>query len=274
MIFLSDHGFRQYAFSKSSIGETELNLPFLFLLLPKWFQDRFPALTAHARHNAHRLVSTYDIHKTLQHLLHLQTNASEWNNDFPDADGNVSTTGISLLTEIPLTRTCEQAGIPDMYCTCLRLEELNISSVEDKNVKVAQEAGQVIVKTINEALKPHLDICFEWKFQKLVKVKKKQQEDKFMIRIEAVAGGGSVRGGGVSGVGDSGGGVGNGGDKQRLSSSSVISGLFEGWVERTKNDDFQVKLTEISRQNRYGLTSACILKRAFSLKEYCLCRVF
>ena len=38
---------------------------------------QFPELVAAAKSNVERLVSSFDIHKTLQHLLHLQTNVHD-----------------------------------------------------------------------------------------------------------------------------------------------------------------------------------------------------
>ena len=63
--------------------------------------------------NANRLVTAFDIHKTLQHLLHLQTEATPWTNHFPDKNGLIPQESYSLMTEIPLERTCAKAGIPD-----------------------------------------------------------------------------------------------------------------------------------------------------------------
>lgn len=267
MIFLSDHGFRQTKFAQSSIGVMENNLPYLFLLLPKWFKEQFPQFVANAKLNTQRLVSTFDIHKTLEHLLHIQTNASEWRNDFPDYHGNKTQESFSLLTEIPLTRTCDQAGIPDIYCSCFQLKELDLGATKDQNVKLAEKGGIAMVTKINEALNPHLDICFKWKFSKLVKVKKKPKENKFMIRIEAVADFDDPKNNNSSSSSSS--------FPSSSSSSSPppITGVFDGWVAtKDKDSSFEIQLKEISRQDRYGPTSGCILQKAFALKEYCRCR--
>ena len=63
----------------SDIGKMERNLPFLFFVVPPWFEKQFPELVANIRFNAERLVTAFDIHKTLQHLLHLQTSSELWN---------------------------------------------------------------------------------------------------------------------------------------------------------------------------------------------------
>merc|ERR1712048_1314361 len=123
LIFLSDHGFRFGKFSRTTAGERENNLPFLFVAFPAWFEERFPKLVANVRLNSRRLVTPFDIHKTLRHLLHLQTeNAAEWSNDASyaagdDADGGFERVkSYSIMTEVPEDRTCEKAGIPDAYC--------------------------------------------------------------------------------------------------------------------------------------------------------------
>ena len=263
MIFLSDHGFRQTKFARSNIGVMENNLPFLFLLLPKWFKEQFPQLAANAKLNAQRLVSTFDIHKTLEHLLHLQTNASQWRNDFLDYHGKKTQESFSLLTEIPLTRTCNQSGIPDIFCSCLQLEELNLGATKDQNVELAKKGGMAMVKKINEALNPHLDICYKWALGKLVKVQKKPKEYKFMIRIEAVAEFGDPKNNNSSASSSS-----------SSSSPPPITGIFDGWVAtKDINSSFEIKLKEISRQDTYGPTVGCILQRAFELRQYCRCRI-
>merc|ERR1711990_1077586 len=85
---------------------------------PPWFHRRWPELVANARRNARRLVTSFDIHKTAQHLLYLQTSdatTKPWSNpaDAPDAPK-----AYSMLTDIPIDRNCKDAFIPDSFCSC------------------------------------------------------------------------------------------------------------------------------------------------------------
>ena len=277
LIFLSDHGYRFGGFAKTSIGQMENNLPYFFVVFPKWFEKRFPQLVANVRVNSRRLVTAFDLHRTLQHLLHLQTNGgSSWSNDAAaaaaaaSAEGQLPQESFSLLTEIPLERTCERAGIPDAYCGCFQLEEVDVSNVTFEkndaiNLTLKSEVGgangsksdvnnsiksgaSAIMNKVNEALKDVFDICVKWKISKLLKASKKPEEDKFMIRIEARP---AVTEG---------------------SKDSSFSAIFQGWVVRNKSGAFDIKLSEVSRLDKYGLTSQCVLERAYHLKEYCRCK--
>ena len=57
---------------------------------------------------------------------------------------NLSQRGISLLSEIPATRTCAHAGIEPHWCSCLQWTRLD---VEDE---MATRAVAKLLATINE----------------------------------------------------------------------------------------------------------------------------
>ena len=257
LIFLSDHGFRQGKFPQTLAGMRENNLPYLFVAFPTWFEKRFPDLVANVRRNSQRLVSSFDIHKTLRHLLHLQTNvATEWTNDGSYAagddadDGTKRVESFSLMTEVPKDRTCEKAGIPDAYCGCIQMEELNVTATKNSNDKVQESAGKMasdgaaaLIDRINGALEKHFDICLRWILKKILKVSKKINENKYMSLVEASA----------------------------VNNHNNISAVFNGWVAE-KNHKFTIKLDEVSRVDHYGQTSQCIIKRVRNLKEFCSCK--
>ena len=243
----------------------ENNLPYFFIVFPKWFEDQFPQLVANVRINARRLITGFDIHRTLQHFLHLQTKATPWSNEAAaaadkaaDADKLSPQESFSLLTEIPMERTCEKAGIPDAYCGCFQLQEVDVSRVTFKNdvsggelndgvSKMIKDGAIAIVTKINEALKDVFDICVKWKVTRLLKASKKPKEEKFMIRIEVKS------------------------EKSVDETGKPFAAIFQGWVVTNKAGSFDIKLGEISRIDRYGDTSKCVLQRAYKLKEYCRC---
>ena len=113
------------------------------------FHRRFPELVANVRRNRQRLVTPFDLHKTLQHLLHLQTNSTHaWtNNGFPDGQ-----TAYSLMTdELPADRKCAEAGIADVFCSCdlIELKDVDVSTPE------ALEMGWELVSHMNRYLGSH-----------------------------------------------------------------------------------------------------------------------
>lgn len=97
---------------------TEHKIPLLAVLLPRWVEERYPATAAALRANEERLVTGYDLHATLHHLLHLGEGGGD---EAPAARharwaarGNVSEAvrwGVSLLDEVPAGRTCDEAGV-------------------------------------------------------------------------------------------------------------------------------------------------------------------
>ena len=201
--------------------------------------------------NANRLVTAFDIHKTLQHLLHLQTEATPWTNHFPDKNGLIPQESYSLMTEIPLERTCAKAGIPDPYCSCVRLETIDLGSINPSaNADMAVEGAMALIKTINSKLKDLLYICFPWRFSRIIKAKKLSTKRKFMVVVEATVF-----------------------DETR--DHSHRAAVFKGWLmkqEGESGDGFLIDLSDVSRRDIYGTTSKCVLQRAPSMKKFCHCR--
>jgi hypothetical protein len=98
----------------------------LGLLLPRWLESAHPAAAAALRANEQRLLTGYDLHATLHHLLHLGEDGvgsrtpaerrARW-----AAAGNVTAAvrwGASMLEPVPPGRSCEEAGVPPEWCQC------------------------------------------------------------------------------------------------------------------------------------------------------------
>jgi Protein of unknown function (DUF229) len=85
-------------------------LPGSFVVLPPWFEKKYPEAVQNLRTNsASRLTTPFDIHATLTDLIDpeitlLNPTTTKW--------------GISLFRQIPKNRTCDSAGIPETFCTC------------------------------------------------------------------------------------------------------------------------------------------------------------
>lgn len=69
LLLASDHGIRWGPIRETVQGRLEERLPFLFVLLPPWFRDRYTAATANLRRNARRLTTPFDLHSTLKDLV-------------------------------------------------------------------------------------------------------------------------------------------------------------------------------------------------------------
>ena len=120
----------------------------------------------------------------------------------------------------------------------------------------AKEGARAMIAKINEALEPFMDICVKWKFNKLVKAKKKVKEDKFRILVKAEVDNND-----------------NNKKDNNINNNSIrpVFAIFDGWVVKKKGGQFEVQLEEIFRQDIYGPTSKCIINRSDQLRQYCSC---
>ena len=72
IILTSDHGSHMGPyFLATDMGEFEQKLPFLYMIFPKWFMDKYPDFRKNLHANEQNLIVHYDIHWTLRHLLSL-----------------------------------------------------------------------------------------------------------------------------------------------------------------------------------------------------------
>ena len=140
------------------------------------FHRRFPDLMANVDRNRHRLVTHFDTHKTLLHLLHLQTNSTHpWSNKVD----SLMPTSFSVLTdEIPVDRTCNDAGIAPEFCSCDLIHHVAVDSRSEKAMNIAN----IFVQRINEFLKPALHVCQVVSLDRIVSVTK----DSKLSRVYAI----------------------------------------------------------------------------------------
>uniref|UniRef100_A0A6P4F257 Uncharacterized protein LOC108046301 n=1 Tax=Drosophila rhopaloa TaxID=1041015 RepID=A0A6P4F257_DRORH len=120
MVFLSDHGARWGKLMSLPTGFLEERLPSMFIYLPPWFRAQYPEYASALQGNRNRLTSNYDLHNTLKHIIELGNAA-----DSPKLPGSVDCPKCqSLFHPVSESRTCEDAGIPEHYCTCVPYKRL------------------------------------------------------------------------------------------------------------------------------------------------------
>ncbi|XP_077509469.1 uncharacterized protein LOC144120695 [Amblyomma americanum] len=117
LVFLSDHGLRFGDMRATYIGTFEDREPFAFLAFPPWFLKKNPEAARSLRINQRRLTTPFDVHATLVELL-----------GYPDLKQLNTTYGLSLLHEVPNTRTCADASISRHWCTCNAHVNAHVSS--------------------------------------------------------------------------------------------------------------------------------------------------
>ena len=121
VILLSDHGIHYGTyFDKARGGNQEHSLPLMYALFPRRVLEAHPEIEAALCMNQQRLVSPFDIHATLLHLLSypLPPQLPKWStSDYFWGERTVPKPA-SLIAPVPAARSCADAGIPSSLCPC------------------------------------------------------------------------------------------------------------------------------------------------------------
>lgn len=168
LFFLSDHGHRFDSIRETFVGRLEERLPFFAVRPPP--RSSWPkhdsgthqgsatsdsgsgasslvesttvtsaSLLKALQSNAGRLTTPYDTYETFRDILSLGRYGSF-------ADKPRSDFGISLFREIPFSRTCDLAKVPEQYCSCDAEEPMEVSS------KIVEKAALALVDKVNNLL--------------------------------------------------------------------------------------------------------------------------
>ena len=131
-MLLGDHGWRFGDFRQTVQGKLEERLPLFSMIFPKWFKRKYPELAKNLRTNTARLTSWFDVYVTFNHLLEYPKKPKTFKH------------GMSLLTEVPLERSCKDASIPQHWCPCVHL------SAVDQQHNHLQQAALAAINQIND----------------------------------------------------------------------------------------------------------------------------
>lgn len=228
VMFFSDHGMRFGPIRNHFIGWLEERLPFFHIWLPEQFRKDHPEIVRSLITNQDRLTSPYDVHVTLKHILQMSGGYEEGYEpsavSCPDCK--------SLLTDIPFSRSCADAGISKHWCTCSEFEEIDETS---KNVK--QAVNQVIVD-LNKELSLHPK-CAKLKLQEIHSARQSKSKSSvdYLVSFNVMP------------------------SKAQLEATVRCEGDDDC-------DNYKI-LGSISRLNRYGNQSWCV--NDAKLRKYCFC---
>lgn len=242
LFLMSDHGIRWGSFRSTYQGMMEERQPFLSVILPKWFAEKYPEAVGNLNRNRRRLTTHFDLYETLKDLTNPSTISRKIIRSRVQTllETEPMPRGISLFLPIPTSRTCENSGIESHWCTCH--EKQTISTTDIK----VQTAARFITKQINEMLLPF-----------------SQCQNLFLHSIKEAT-------------------VGTSNDNiTKISSTKHFiditvrlitkpgGGDFEGTVRMDSQNNTFLTGT-ISRTNLYGKQSVCI--DDYTMKLYCFCR--
>ncbi|KAH8264264.1 hypothetical protein KR038_005607 [Drosophila bunnanda] len=144
VLLMSDHGMRFGQFSDTLQGMREISLPTAIAIYPRWMVRRFPLAIKNLKTNAHRLMTTHDLHETLKDLANLENLK----------DDNIrrrtlqlrNDRNVSLFLPIPEERSCSSAEIPEHFCECDNYVRIPI------DLDSVQHIARFVVASINELL--------------------------------------------------------------------------------------------------------------------------
>ncbi|KAH8326745.1 hypothetical protein KR067_012756 [Drosophila pandora] len=239
MIFMSDHGSRYGKIMSLPSGFLEERLPTMFIYLPPWFRSQYPEYANALEVNMNRLSSNYDLHNTLKHIIEL---GSPDEPQLPQAHDCPKCQ--SLFKPLPELRVCEDAGIPEHYCTCVPYQRIK----DDWADRIAP----LVIKKINEYLgnRNISDICATLTLRYIHKTEiKVDLDDNFhdLNRIRDVA---FYR------------------TKFKVKQNSAD---FETTlVFNNKTETVEVDVPKISRTDSYEKVSRCVEDKTD--KMYCICK--
>ena len=244
VVFFSDHGIRFGKFRETYIGKMEERLPFLSLILPKWFHLKYPKASKNLHINEHRLTTPFDVYATIEHIMDF----SEDVETIPSKQRNQR--GISLFNEISQERTCESASILPHWCTCHN--KIHIS-VDDLIVK---RAAHSVLDTINSELQHVEHLCAMLKLKTIVEALRSVDNhndlsvrERVSLMIAPPPSHDTLY--------------------QIQLQTTPGDGIFEVTVKHLNTGNFSIE-GDISRINEYGDQSTC-MHTVPSLKKYCVC---
>ncbi|KAK9696633.1 Protein of unknown function (DUF229) [Popillia japonica] len=140
LIIMSDKGYKFSSISPTIEMKREELSPFLYFRFPKEFMKLYPSYFQNFQDNINKLVTPYDLHVTLEHILQpIRFSKSDF--------------AISLFDHIPQERSCSEAQIDLGSCGCMiRQTDVNLTSHE-LQIKIFLES------TLNNITQPLRDIC-------------------------------------------------------------------------------------------------------------------
>ena len=82
--------------------------------MPDWFEHKYPDAAGNLFKNSMRLTTPFDVHRTLQATLNYAGSVIQ----------SPKARGLSLFHEVPVPRTCDDAGIEPEWCVCLDWQKI------------------------------------------------------------------------------------------------------------------------------------------------------
>ncbi|CAK9291643.1 unnamed protein product [Gordionus sp. m RMFG-2023] len=230
----------------------EERLPLLFVLPPAWFLSKYPSIHSNMNINTERILTPFDVHKTLLHLIKLNEHGT-----YIDSNMSEDIRGFSFFEEIPFNRSCESAEIPFHYCPC----NLIGGGLADSKSKKFEIGAQLIVAKVNDLLKPFHDKCVTLKLNHIA-----------VVRIFSINGQDYNPNYTIDFHNNSYNSIRSSNFRLLLTVEVEPSeALFEASLKfNSITQSYDKIVGDVSRINKYGNQSSCIIDQA--MKKFCYCK--
>lgn len=256
LIVMSDHGNRFAEIRNTFQGKLEERLPFFSFAFPDRFKQTHSQLYANFVRNANagRLVTPFDINRTLRHILQLT-------GDTPDPPfAHKPNRALSLFNPISKDRSCADAYIESHWCTCQHWKELK--KYDNRAIK----AALVVTEHINRLTDKYRSICASLQVETISWAGELEMNDD-LIRFQ----GSSDRDGYLGSFAEA--------KKVSLQLYQVKlvtrpgDAIYEASVSHNlSTSEYRVDTAHISRVNVYGDQARCIYERDPELRKFCYCK--
>ena len=249
LVMMSDHGLRYGEIRHTLQGKFEERLPFLSITLPPWFHQQFPQLVKNLEVNSNHLVTPFDLHATLLHVL-----------SFPGLPRYLKW-GRSLFDVIPESRDCSTAGVAEHYCPCVRWQPVDKDHV---SVRRSAEAVLTYINNLTSSDEDGATLCARLKLEEIISSHQKIPNVKMQQHLGAADPDGRV-------------------PEFAEGTVPIVNCMYQV-VLRTSpgNALYEVSVTDVearlevvsppSRLNKYGDQPKCIQERRPDLRKYCYCK--
>lgn len=231
ILFFSDHGMRFGKLRELESGFLEERMPLMFIWLPFWFRQKYPAFVNNLEQNRNRLTSPYDIYATLRHILELETPLAELPR--PESCPRCH----SVFFKVAESRDCSDAGIDEHWCTCVEFED--VPKTDSKTTLMAEQLVEATNKYLAD--KNLSGICHIQKLNNIESVQKQilpssKQSNSYLVRYE----------------------------------TEPAKALFEATVKWSNTSkQISISVPSISRMTSYREHSECIDDK--TAKKFCIC---
>ena len=236
LFFMSDHGHRFDYVRKTLQGKLEERLPFYSVVVPKWFKSRYPNAYKSLKINGKtRFTTHFDIHATIKAIA---ANFNERNED-TQARHTTMTRSMSLFSEIPIGRSCSDAGLTPHWCACSEWLKVDINS--DISIRVVESIVQFFNNMAKSAGREN--DCCKLQTKEIQSVHKLATQGENNVQVY-----------------------------QAQFLTSPGDALFEVTTKHLLDKDtFETNFNDVSRINPYGTSSSCIDQTAPHLSKFCNC---